>query len=60
MQDATPGSLSSKARIASDFSTLLRIKQGEKRKRCHQKFGFTTSTSDVFLNQQPNEQTSHE
>ena len=27
--------LPSKARIASDFSTLLRIKQGEKRKRCH-------------------------
>ena len=27
--------LSSKARTASDFSTVLRIKQGEKRKRCH-------------------------
>ena len=27
--------LSSKPRIASDFSTLLGIKQGEKRKRCH-------------------------
>ena len=26
---------SSKAGIACDFSTLLRIKQGEKRKRCH-------------------------
>ena len=34
--------LSSKARIASDFSTLLRIKQGEKRKRCHSEIGFPT------------------
>ena len=46
--------LSSKARIASDFSTLLRIKQGEKRKRCHSEIGFPTLTSDVFLNQKPN------
>ena len=34
--------LSSKAKIASDFSTLLRIKQGEKRKRCHPKSDFLT------------------
>ena len=32
--------LSSKARIAWDFWTLLRIKQGEKRKRCHPKSDF--------------------
>ena len=32
--------LSSKAVIASDFSTLLRVKQGEKRKRCHPKSDF--------------------
>ena len=32
--------LSSKAGIAWDFWTLLRIKQGEKRKRCHPKSGF--------------------
>ena len=29
--------VSSKASIASDFATLLRIKQGAKRKRCHSK-----------------------
>ena len=32
--------LSSKVRIAWDFSTLLRIKQGAKRKRCHPKSDF--------------------
>ena len=32
--------VSSKASIASDFATLLRIKQGEKRKRCHPKSDF--------------------
>ena len=32
--------LSSKAKIASDFSTLLHIKQGEKRKRWHPKSDF--------------------
>ena len=32
--------LSSKARIAWDFWTLLRIKQGEKRERCHRKSDF--------------------
>ena len=31
---------SSKARLASDFSTLSRIKQGEKGKRCHPKSDF--------------------
>ena len=52
--------LSSEARIASDFSTLLRVKQGEKRKRCHSEIGFSTLPSDVFLDQKPNKQTSHE
>ena len=52
--------VSSKARIASDFSTLLRVKQGEKRKRCHSEIRFPTFTSDVVLNQNPNKQTSHE
>ena len=42
--------LSSKARIAWDFST--RIQQGEKRKRCET--GFPTFTSGVFLNQKFN------
>ena len=52
--------LSSKAGIASDFSTLLGVKQGEKRKRCHSEIGFSTLTSDVFFDQKPNKQTSHE
>ena len=41
IQDEAPGSLLSNARIASDFSTLfIRVKQGEKRKRCHPKSDF--------------------
>ena len=35
-----PWKVSSKASIASDFATLSRIKQGEKRKRCHPKLDF--------------------
>ena len=38
----------------------LRIKQSEKRKRCHPKSDFRLCQSDVFLNQKPNKQTSHE
>ena len=49
--------LSSMARIASNFS----IKQGEKRKRIDaMEIGFPTLTGDVFVNQKPNKQTSHE
>ena len=35
-------------------------KQGEKRKRCHPKSDYRILTSDAFLNQTPNKQTSHE
>ena len=35
------------------------IKQGEKRKRCNPKSDYRTLTSDAFLNQKPNKQTSH-
>ena len=45
--------LSSKARIASDFSTLLRIKQGEKRKRCHPKSDFRLWQATYFSTKNP-------
>ena len=42
-------------------SSLIRIKQGEKRKRCHPKSDFPLFfTSDASLNQKTNEQTNHE
>ena len=37
-----------------------RIKQSEKRKRCHPKSDYRILTSDALLNQKPNKQTSHE
>ena len=40
MQFLSSWKVSRKASIASDFSTLLRIKQGEKRKQCHPKSDF--------------------
>ena len=40
MQLLSSWKVSSKASIASDFSTLLGIKQGEKRKQCHPKSDF--------------------
>ena len=39
---------------------ILRIKQGGKRKRCNPKSDYRILTSDAFLNQKPNKQTSHE
>ena len=45
--------LSSKARIASDFSTLLRIEQGEKRKRCHPKSDFRLWQATYFSTKNP-------
>ena len=47
------GSLSSKVRIASDFLTLSRIKQRWKTKTLSSEIGFPTSTSEVFLDQNP-------
>ena len=44
---------SGKARIASDFSTLLRIKQGEKRKRCHPKSDFRLWQATFFSTKNP-------
>ena len=38
----------------------LTHEQGEKRKRCHPKSDYRILTSDAFLNQKPNKQTSHE
>ena len=35
------------------------LKQGKKRKRYHPKSDYRILTSDAFLNQKPNEQTSH-
>ena len=45
--------LSSKARIASDFSTLLRIKQGEKRTQCHPKSDFRLWQATYFSTKNP-------
>ena len=45
--------LSSKAKIASDFSTLLRIKLGEKRKRCHPKSDFRLWQATYFSTKNP-------
>ena len=45
--------LSSKARIASDFSTLLRIKQGEKRIRCLPKSDFRLWQATYFSTSEP-------
>ena len=52
--------VSIKASITSDFATLLRIKQGEKTKTMPSEIRFPIFTSDTFLNQKPNKQTSHE
>ena len=41
------------------LSTLLRIEQSERRKRCRPKSDYPILTSDAFLNQNPNKQTSH-
>ena len=48
-----PWKLSSKAIIASDFSTLLRIKQGEKRKRCDPKWDFRLWQATYFSTKNP-------
>ena len=54
IQHAAPGSLSSKARIPSDFSTLfISIKQGEKRKRCHPKSDFRLWQATYFSTKNP-------
>ena len=45
--------LSSKARIAWDFSTLLHIKQGEKRKRYHPKSDFRLWQAAHFSTKNP-------
>ena len=45
--------VSSKASIASDFATLLRIKQGEKRKRCHPKSDFRPWQVSYFSTKNP-------
>ena len=45
--------LSSKARIAWDFSTLLHIKQGEKRKRYHPKSDFRLWQAAHFSSKNP-------
>ena len=45
--------VSSKASIASDFATLLRIKQGEKRKRCHPKSDFRLWQATYFSTKNP-------
>ena len=56
IRDAAPESYQVTRESLENFeSSLIRIKQGEKRKRCHPKL-----TSDASLNQKPNEQTSHE
>ena len=52
--------LSSKARMAWDFSTLLSIQKGEKTETMPSEIVFPTSTSGAFLNQTVNKQTSHE
>ena len=44
---------SSKARIASDISTVLRIRQGEKRKRCHPKSVFRLAKATYFSSKNP-------
>ena len=45
--------LSSKAKIASEFSTLLRIKQGETRKRCYPGSDFRLSQATYFSTKNP-------
>ena len=45
--------LSSKAGIAWDFSLLLRIKQGAKRKRCHRKSDFRLWQATHFSTKNP-------
>ena len=45
--------LSSKGRITSDFSTLLRIKQGGKRKRCDTKTDFRLWQATHFSTKNP-------
>ena len=52
-----PWKVSSKASIASDFASFSRIKQGENENDAIRN---RISTSDVFVNQKPNKQTSHE
>ena len=48
-----PWKVSSRASIASDFATLLRIKQGEKRKRCHPKSDFRLWQATYFSTKNP-------
>ena len=63
IRDTAPESYQVGPESLETFKLLLRIKQGEKRKRCHPKsefIGFPTLTSDAFLNQKPTKQTSHE
>ena len=55
--------LSGKARIAWAFIILIilvRIQQGEKQKTMPSEIGLSALTSDAFLNQKLNKQTSHE
>ena len=58
IRDAAPESYQVRPESLETFKLLLRIKQGEKRKRCHPK-SVQTLTSDAFLKQKPNKQTSH-
>ena len=51
--------VSSKSCISSDFATLLCIKQGENENDAIRN-RISDLTSDVFLNQKPKKQTSHE
>ena len=48
-----PWKVSSKASIASDFATLLRIKQGKKRKRCYPKSDFRLWQVTYFSTKNP-------
>ena len=60
IRDSVPESYQGRPQLLETFKPSKGIKQDEKRTRCHPKSDYRILTSDAFLNQKPNKQTSHE
>ena len=64
IRDSVPESHQGRPQLLETFKpsyVLSKVTaEGKKRKQCHPKSDYRILTSDVFLNQKPNKQTSHE